>query len=443
LRDDLPAQLLDAFGVPTPAAAYVQVTLDLGDGPVLLGLYTMIETPDDPLLVRAFGDSDGNLYKPQGSGATWAAFDADSFEKKTHASDADWTDIEAAINALHAPYNDDPVAWRSEFERVFDVDGFLRWLAVTRLMGNWDAYGQMAQNYYLYHSTSDDLIHWIPWDNNMSWSAGNMQRASATIDPRTDSEQWPLLSVLLNDPVYFHAYVAYVAEALDTVFDEAQLETRILETYAAIAPSIADEDGILSQYSFVDSAEEVSSAVNQVLETARGNVEKAKSFLAAEMYTPTPIVISEIYYNVPSDEGAEEEYEFVELYNRGESTVDLSGYRFDKGIELTIPNGTQLGPSQCLMIAHDAATYEDLPCPVLEWERGSLSNGGETLRLVDADGDWVDVVTYSDRTPWPSSADGEGASLELIDPAQPNHIPSNWAASTATGGTPGTVRDET
>ncbi len=440
LRDYVSIELYQACGIPTPQAAYYQVTLDLGDGPELLGLYTMIEMPEDPMLEALFGDSDGNLYKPQGSGATWTSFDADSFEKKSNASDEDWSDIEAAIDALHAS-REDAASWRANLEDLFDVDGFLRWLALNHLLGNWDSYGQMAQNYYLYHSTSDDLLHWIPWDSNEALSDGR-SRVSTPIDARSVGDNWPLISYLLDDPVYFQVYVTYVAEALDTVFDTEAFETLVQETQDTIAPYIANEDGSLSEHSFVNSAEEVENATHQLLASAYANIEEGEAFLESEGYEPASIVISEIYYNAPSAQGKDENYEFIELANRGMTAIDLSGYRIDDGIKITLPEGTWLEPNQCILLAKNATTYEDLSVPVLQWESGSLSNGGETIRLVDTSGFWVDCVTYRDEGLWPASADGDGASLELIDLNDPNHIAANWAASTVLGGTPGGYQDE-
>src|SRR5207237_4503544 len=39
--------------------------------------------------------------------------------------------------------------------------------------------------------------------------------------------------------------------------------------------------------------------------------------------------------------------------------------------------------------------------------------------------------------PWPSAANGTGASLEIIDPNGDANDPANWRASSAVNGTPG------
>jgi hypothetical protein len=56
----------------------------------------------------------------------------------------------------------------------------------------------------------------------------------------------------------------------------------------------------------------------------------------------------------------------------------------------------------------------------------------------DAGGTTIDTVSFLDVDPWPSTTDGLGPSLELIDASLENDDPLNWAAATnATGRTPG------
>ncbi len=69
----------------------------------------------------------------------------------------------------------------------------------------------------------------------------------------------------------------------------------------------------------------------------------------------------------------------------------------------------------------------------------SLNNDGETIEVITPLGVNIKKVTYGDRDPWPAEADGDGFSLELVNPGEnpdPND-PSSWGASTAAGGSPG------
>jgi hypothetical protein len=68
----------------------------------------------------------------------------------------------------------------------------------------------------------------------------------------------------------------------------------------------------------------------------------------------------------------------------------------------------------------------------------NLSAKGEMVSLYDASGRLVDFVEYDDGKGWPSSADGEGFSLELISPkGMDRNDPFSWVPSARVGGTPG------
>ena len=71
---------------------------------------------------------------------------------------------------------------------------------------------------------------------------------------------------------------------------------------------------------------------------------------------------------------------------------------------------------------------------------GRLSNGGELLRLEDAAGDLIQEFEYNNT--WYAQADGEGYSLEIVDPTNADldswSEAQSWRASLQRGGTPGT-----
>ncbi len=152
--------------------------------------------------------------------------------------------------------------------------------------------------------------------------------------------------------------------------------------------------------------------------------------------TPTPgaanrvertdsIVINEIFYHAPDNRPDE----FVELYNRGNAAVDLSGFRFE-GIEFTMPAGATLAPGGYLVIAKDPAVMaRDWSVEALGPFAGALSNDGENLRLLDRLENPVDAVRYFDGGQWSPWADGGGSSLERIDPDQDGSLGSAWDGS--------------
>jgi len=175
MRDKIAPEIFNDAGVTAPDTAFYRVYVDYGEGPVYFGLYTMIESVEDTLIETAFTDDSGNVYKPEGTGATFAegTFDAECFEKKTNEDEENWSDVEALYTVLNDnTRTTDPEEWRENLEEVFNADGFIRWLAVNTVIQNWDTYGISCKNFYLYTDPSDGTITWIPWDNNEAISAG-------------------------------------------------------------------------------------------------------------------------------------------------------------------------------------------------------------------------------------------------------------------------------
>ncbi|MBI1387151.1 MAG: hypothetical protein GC154_01715 [bacterium] len=150
------------------------------------------------------------------------------------------------------------------------------------------------------------------------------------------------------------------------------------------------------------------------------------------------LVINEIQYH-PYDGSGNQQYEFVELYNAGGTTIDLSGARFSEGIEYRFGEGVTMAPGAYRVIAADARLYAGLSAPVDTWFEGKLANEGERLRLIDAQGGEIASVEYGVSAPWDDAADGSGRSLSLVDPAAGLSGPENWRASDVYGGTPGEV----
>jgi hypothetical protein len=202
------------------------------------------EVPDEPLLDSQLGGSGGNLYKPHGAAARFTKFEAEAFEKQSNEKAADYSDVERAIAALNADRSD-AAAYRRELERRFDVQGFLRWLATNSIMGNWDVYGEIAHNYYLYGAPADQgRLHWIPWDHDLAFASGDGPVTSILHD-RVQAD-WPLIRFLLDDDQYRSDYVAYARAVLGTAFAPGLLEARAAELRSLVEPHVIGPAGELS-----------------------------------------------------------------------------------------------------------------------------------------------------------------------------------------------------
>ncbi|MCA9150695.1 MAG: lamin tail domain-containing protein, partial [Planctomycetales bacterium] len=142
--------------------------------------------------------------------------------------------------------------------------------------------------------------------------------------------------------------------------------------------------------------------------------------------------------------------EFIELTNissgPNSQTIDLSRVTISNGpsVPYVFPAGTMLAAGQYVVVARDpvafAAAYPGVAATsVFGPFVGSLNNGGEKLRLDDAQGSTILEFVYGDDARWTQRADGVGASLELIDlntPVDSLSKPQMWRGSVDLGGSP-------
>ena len=150
------------------------------------------------------------------------------------------------------------------------------------------------------------------------------------------------------------------------------------------------------------------------------------------------VIINEIHYNPADGENSE----FIELYNTGNSQIDLGGYNFTKGIDYIFPAGSSINAGEYIIVAKNEGSYSGQGFQVFQWADGTLSNIWDHIQLEDDQGQLIDYVNYSNEDGWVSSPDGMGPSLELRSPSLENLYYGNWRASLNQGGTPGAVNAE-
>ncbi|MEM7386182.1 MAG: CotH kinase family protein, partial [Verrucomicrobiota bacterium] len=142
-------------------------------------------------------------------------------------------------------------------------------------------------------------------------------------------------------------------------------------------------------------------------------------------------------------------FEYVELQNTGTAALDLSTLRFTKGIDFDFSEGsvTTLQPGEVIIVANNAEAFvlrygnvATVAGSYGENDEGRLSDGGERLKLSFGGGTPVIDFSYDDGSPWPTEADGGGASLELVNLMEPGDLSSesSWSASEV-GGSAGVV----
>ena len=106
----------------------------------------------------------------------------------------------------------------------------------------------------------------------------------------------------------------------------------------------------------------------------------------------------------------------------------------------TFPIGTSVQAGGFLVVAEDPQTI------LAEWGvnslgpwKGSLSNGGENVRIRNLTDKIVDEVDYKAGFPWPVVGSSPGYSIELINPSLENDLGGNWRSSVGTAGGDGST----
>jgi len=263
LREKVAADLFRDFGVPCARSVFCRVYVDFGEGPTYFGLYTMLEVIANTVIQNEFASSTGTCYKPDGDGASFASgsYDESYFEVKS--GESDWSSISNLYQVLHSPErSSDPAAWRNSLESVFDMNLYLKYMAVNFTIQNWDTYGVMTHNYYLYHNPDNSKLTWIPWDNNEAFQEGNREGA-LSINLNDASDSWPLLSYIIADEEYENAYKAHLLDFIDNHFYSSNMVSVYRDYQSQIQQYVTGSDGEQAGYTFLNSSADFE---NEVLE---------------------------------------------------------------------------------------------------------------------------------------------------------------------------------
>ena len=171
-RDVLCYKMLRDIGVKAPRTAWARLSIN-GN---YWGLYQLIEQVDKDFLQSNFSNADGNLFKNKGwshfewLGTNQSAYDA-IFDLKTNRLEDDWTGFIDLMDFLN---NSSQAAFASGIEEKFNVDLFLKTLAVDVATNNWDSYLEHGRNWYIYEDTKTGIFNWIPWDYNFALDGSDL-----------------------------------------------------------------------------------------------------------------------------------------------------------------------------------------------------------------------------------------------------------------------------
>lgn len=153
------------------------------------------------------------------------------------------------------------------------------------------------------------------------------------------------------------------------------------------------------------------------------------------------ITVSEINYQ---NEASVDAGDWFEIWNYGTAAVNLSNWQVKDGSPLNnfkLPEGTILNPDERIVFVSDTSLFQQQHPGVTNYLGPvdfSLDNNFEKIKIYNDKNELKLEMQYADSLPWPVGANGEGRTLELINPAVDLNNPDNWFDG-CIGGSPGTA----
>jgi hypothetical protein len=175
--------LLGKIGVNAPRMSMGTLLFRIDGKEVNYGLYGIVEPVDKPFLKKRFGNSDGDLYKCLYLESTGGP---DLTEKSIIGTNVGVKDVStnyrpqydlqtnelssshtALIEFVHQLNTLEGQQFVNFIDAHFNVDLFIRYLAMGIYINNLDDYRFLANNFYLYFNTNGKL-EFIPYDFDIS-----------------------------------------------------------------------------------------------------------------------------------------------------------------------------------------------------------------------------------------------------------------------------------
>jgi hypothetical protein len=147
--------------------------------------------------------------------------------------------------------------------------------------------------------------------------------------------------------------------------------------------------------------------------------------------------INEFNYRPPFNH---ESGDWVELHNRTDQAIDLTGWRMVHGLhEFVFGENAAVAPGGYLVVCQDSFLFKNFHPGAVAIDGDfhfDLNNKSGKIALHDPPGRLVHSVRYADYRPFPPLADGLGATVEL-DQNREGNLPTDWRESHVLLGTPG------
>ncbi len=249
VRSKLCWDLLRQSEIPAPRSNHVQVYINNN----YYGLYINTEHIDEEFVESRFGNKNGNLYK-----CLWPA-DLDYlgsnpeaykltigsrrvYDLRTNTAEDDYSDLANFINVLNNTPDNEFIC---EMEKIFNIEDYLKVIAVDIYTGNWDGYIYNKNNFYLYHNTATDKFEYIPYDLDntlgIDWLDRDWGRRDIYDWEQHGEEARPLYTRMMEIPELKDKYSYYLNRLTTTFGSEAEFLPVIESFRDMIAPYVVND----------------------------------------------------------------------------------------------------------------------------------------------------------------------------------------------------------
>ena len=259
MREKLAYEMMRFAGLPASFTSFVEIWFDISDDAQpaeFWGVYTMIERVDRKFLANRFGQDakDGNLYKASHAqrGPMDLVYYGDSiydfphlngqvaYGKMTNEETGDYSDIVKLTRVIDGTTYETPQEFAEALEEIFNVDSFLRYMAVVDTIMNWDVYPYTGNNYYLFNNPETGKFEWIPWD--LTWGDNPHHPVFEATEPGL-VERRPLHTRVFQVPEYRLSYAAYIDLLMRYFFNPQIIGEKARSYQEMIGPLLLQDAG--------------------------------------------------------------------------------------------------------------------------------------------------------------------------------------------------------
>ncbi len=255
LRSKICWEMLHEADLPASRTSHVALYIN----EAFRGVYLNVEHIDEEYIEKRFGNNSGNLYKcTYGSNLEFLGNNPEAYklspwgsriyELKTNTAADDYSDLAEFIGVLNDINNED---FQCEIEAVLNVNHYLKNLVYEILFGHWDGYSINQNNYYLYKNPADQRFYFLSFDLdntlgvdffNQPWETWNIYQ--------WEFGERPLYQSIMSFPDYRARFTAYMEDALNNVYQESELISRLEEMQELILPFALEDEYKTLDYGF-------------------------------------------------------------------------------------------------------------------------------------------------------------------------------------------------